>query len=290
MKVVFFGLGSIGQKYHRILSENFDCDIFAYRTRNLGGVLPIKQNLWDWDSVYKVKPDVAFITNPTFLHIETAIKCAERGMHLFITKPIDCKIDYSLQHLKNIVAGKELTAFIAYPLRHLPVIQKLKQEKYDCSTWQFVCRSDLAKWRNYKTYSAKYAEGGGALLELSHELDLATYLLGPVMKIKGHTFSLRDDTDAEDVAELVLYHRNSHVNVSYHSLSLASDVEERYFYYDGKRYDIVVDDSVYLEQLRYFFDHIGKPIMNSIFEASKLFKLLMEFRNETTNNNMRQGR
>jgi predicted dehydrogenase len=295
LKVLFFGLGSIGQRYYRLLRDNFDFDIFAlrtsnkydYRRNNYYCLLPASQNLWGWDDVDSIKPDVAIITNPTYLHIETAIQCAERGMHLFITKPVDCKHDYSLTHLKNLVTAKGLTCYIAYPLRHLPLVRKLKQKNYKNSTWQFVCHTNLAKWRDYQTYSASYLRGGGALLELSHELDLATHLLGDVLKIRGNTFSIREDTDAEDVANVVLYHQNK--NISYHSLSLVSNVEERYIEYDGDRYNIQVPDSVFLEQLRYFFNHIGKDITNNIFEASKLFEVLMEFRHATHRDNMCQG-
>jgi len=274
LKVLFFGLGSIGQKYHKLLSENFNYDIYAYRTRYSGIT-----NIWDWDKVDKIKPDVAIITNPTHLHIETAIKCAERGMHLFITKPLDCKIPQPLTYLKNLVQTKGLTTHIAYPLRHLPIVQKLKQETYQHSIWKFVCSTNLADWRKYPTYSAKYSQGGGALLELSHELDLATYLLGDIIKMQGFTHNLNTETDAEDVADITLFHKNG--NTSFHSLNIASKKEERYFMAGQERFEVEVDDSVFLDQLRYFFDHIGKLIMNDIFEASKLFELLMEFRDAT---------
>lgn len=204
-------------------------------------------------------------------------------MHLFITKPVDCKSDYSLRHLKNLVQTKGLTSHVAYPLRHLPVVRKLKQE-YRHTTWKFVCQTDLANWRDYSTYSAKYDEGGGVLLELSHELDLAVYLLGDVLKIRGWTHNLKTETDAEDVADITLFHENG--NTSFHSLNIASKKEERYLMIGRDRYEVEVDDFVFLDQLRYFFNHIGKPIMNDIFEASKLFELLMEFRNETHNSKM----
>ena len=290
MKVLFFGLGSIGQRYRRLMTDNFNLDIFALRSPKIDRhndyfLKPLHHNLYNWDEVYCIKPDVAIITNPTYLHIETAIKCAERGMHLFITKPLDCRLNYSLTHLTNLIATKQLTSYLAYPLRHLPIVQELKKKKYYNSTWQFTCLTDLSKWRAYKTYSAEYAKGGGVLLELSHELDLAVYLLGDVLKISGFTFNLGNSTDAEDVAHVTLYHKSK--NISYHNLSLICDTEQRYFEFENARYDVTVDDSVFLTELRYFFDHIGKPIMNNVAEASKLFEPLMEFRDATTHNDMR---
>ena len=286
MKVLFFGLGSIGQRYYNLLADNFNYDIFAYRSLNC--VLPEKQNLWDWDSIDSIKPDVAIITNPTHMHIATAIQCAERGMHLFITKPIDCRNDYLLTHLKNLVETGGLTCYIAYPLRHLPIVQELKSERLNHSVLRFVCHTNLSKWRNYKTYSAKYSQGGGALLELSHELDMAAYLLGDVLKIRGSVFNLKGETDAEDVANVTLFHKGA--NTSFHSLSLVADVEERYVLVDGRWYDIVPDNVIYLDTLKYFFDNIGNvDINNNLTEASRLYELLWEFRDATHNNDMRQG-
>jgi len=80
LKVLFFGLGSIGQRYHRLLRDNFDLDIFALRSqkadynRNGYFLKPLHHNLYSWDEVDRVKPDVAIITNPTYLHIDTAIQ------------------------------------------------------------------------------------------------------------------------------------------------------------------------------------------------------------------------
>ena len=290
MKVLFFGLGSIGQRYYRLLRNNFDLDIFALRSpkadrRNDYFLQPLHHNLYNWDEVGCIKPDVAIITNPTYLHIETAIKCAERGMHLFITKPLDCRLD-KLTYLKDLISAKKLTSYIASPLRHLPIVQELKKNTYRGSTWRFTCFTNLSKWRPYKTYSAEYAKGGGVLLELSHELDLAAYLLGDVLKISGFTFNLGSSTDAEDIAHVTMRHKSG--NVSYHNLSLVCDTEQRYFEFEDARYDVTVDDSVFLSELEYFFSHIDKPIMNDVLEASKLFELLMEFRNATTDNDMRQ--
>ena len=103
--------------------------------------------------------------------------------------------------------------------------------------------------------------------------------MGDVLKISGFTFNLGNSTDAEDVAHVTLHHKSN--NVSYHNLSLICDTEQRYFEFENNRYDVKVDDSVFLAELRYFFDHIGKPIMNNIAEASKLFEPLMEFRDLT---------
>src|SRR5437660_1398185 len=106
MKIIFFGLGSIGQRHAKILLKNYQHDLFAFRSgKSKKNDLGIKE-LRSWGDVEKVKPDVAFITNPTSLHIKTAIKLASLNCKLFIEKPIDSQVD-ELEKLIKLVKTKK---------------------------------------------------------------------------------------------------------------------------------------------------------------------------------------
>ena len=89
MNILIIGLGSIGQRHMLILHENFQPELFVLRSSHQGAPnqLGIKE-LYSWEEVARIKPEVAFITNPTYLHIETALQCARLGTHLFIEKPL----------------------------------------------------------------------------------------------------------------------------------------------------------------------------------------------------------
>ena len=94
MKVLFLGLGSIGKRHVRLLLKNFDHEVSALRSRKGQGTdiqIGVKE-LVSWNEVDSTKYDVAFVTNPTSLHLRSALECAQRGMHLFIEKPIDCPV------------------------------------------------------------------------------------------------------------------------------------------------------------------------------------------------------
>jgi len=82
MKIIFVGLGSIGKRHLNILKKLYDdIDIIAFRSnknsKNFSGV----KNYYDLDKALAQSPDIAFITNPTSLHIKSAIKCAQVGCH-----------------------------------------------------------------------------------------------------------------------------------------------------------------------------------------------------------------
>ena len=94
LKILFFGLGSIGKKHAKIIKNNFDFDLFAYRTGKGQEKNDLKiEEFHSLNDAFSINPDIAFITNPTFLHVETALECARRNIDIFIEKPISDSLD-----------------------------------------------------------------------------------------------------------------------------------------------------------------------------------------------------
>ena len=188
VRILILGLGSIGRRHATLLRQHFSHEVELVSMRTHMG-----QELNDlgipeisgWDEISAQSLDVALIANPTNMHIDTAIRCAERGLHLFIEKPIDCRLD-GLDHLLRIVAERRLTAYVAYPMRFHPVVRELKSRLVGRKILHanMVCASFLPGWRpnqdHLKGYSASWARGGGVFLDMSHEIDMAEYLFGPV--------------------------------------------------------------------------------------------------------------
>lgn len=307
MKVVVIGLGSIGKRHAKILLEHFDCEVFAFRSgRNAANNdLGIKE-VGSWDEIDKIKPDVALITNPTNLHIETALKCASRGMHLFIEKPLSSTLE-GIDRLKEICQKKGLTCYTAYCLRFHPVIEALKKMLTGKKVLhaRVVCSSYLPDWRPDKdpkmTYSAYNSQGGGAILDLSHEFDYINYLFGHITEIKGSFGRAGDVTvDSEDYADAVIK-TDKKLNVNLH-INLISRLRERKMTvdFDGGycvadleknqieifetnksrtiKYDLE-KDACHKKQMQYFFDNIGSSkMMNGIDEATILLEKILEFK------------
>ena len=117
MKALFIGLGSMGHKHVDILKRNHDCEIYAFRSGS--GLAPTPEGVTEittWAGMNGT-PDVAFITNPSHLHIKTAIKCAEHGANLFIEKPLDTNT-HGLDDLCDLVRGNNLSAYVAIVKKH----------------------------------------------------------------------------------------------------------------------------------------------------------------------------
>ena len=307
MKILIIGLGSIGKRHARVLKETPDCELFALRTFHGQEENDLNlRELHSWHQVDEHAFDAALITNPTFMHIETTLKCTKRNMHLFIENPIDCKTD-GLDELIDLVKQKNLTAYAAYPLRFHPVIEALKNKLNGQKILhsRAVCASYMPSWRskqNHKqTYSSFKEQGGGVLLDLSHEIDYIEHVFGEIKDIQGIFGRASNVTvDAEDFCDLNLSHPNGITSVHMNLFSqktkrfIEVDTEDFYLHADLNTFQITIKeaddeailnfpsdpDVMYRSQLKYFFDHLGSyNIQNNLETASKLFRKVLQFRN-----------
>ena len=95
MKVLFVGLGGVGQRHLRNLVEIMgnDVEIYAYRVRKAKFVLTNKLEIVeneeletkynihvidDIDAAWKIGVECVFICNPTSLHMDILLSAAEK--------------------------------------------------------------------------------------------------------------------------------------------------------------------------------------------------------------------
>jgi predicted dehydrogenase len=314
-------LGSIGKRHARLIRQHLPHDVWALRSylgqeQNDLGIPEVAS----WAEADEQAFDVAIISNPTFMHIETATRCAEHGLHLFIEKPVDCSLE-GLDDLLNIVRERSLSTYVAYPLRFHPVVRAFRQRLGERTVLHagMICASFLPDWRPNQDYRRIYSrfreQGGGVFLEMSHELDMAEFLFGPVRHIQGTLHRVSDLTaDSDDCADVLLEHSWGTTNVQLDMFSryarrlvevetpeghLRADLREPSITEaaEGRVWTdrfLVDPDLMYVDQLRYFFDNLGRPDMqNSLPQASHLYRKMIEFRKEqgygTAGHHLRPG-
>ena len=201
MKVLFIGLGSIGQRHLRILKNLHKKKIDIYYLSNSNSNLVIDDNLKakkvkSLSKYYNIKKiklseiragfiDLTFITNPPFLHINYALKMAKLKSNLFIEKPLSDNLK-GIKLLINISKKNKIKIYSGYHLRFHPGIIKLKKlivskvlGKVISGLFYFGEYLPMTRtFVNYsKTHMAKKKFGGGATLSLSHQIDLCVHLL-----------------------------------------------------------------------------------------------------------------
>lgn len=308
MRLIFFGLGSISTRHARILKAHFSHEFFAFRSQKGGekNELGIPE-VYTWDEVEKIKGEVAFVTNPTSQHVGIALKCAKLGMHLFVEKPLSHSMD-GVTDLMRLCREKNLTCYTAYCLRFHPVIKELKERVQDKKILHVraAVSSYLPNWRpgtDYKkSYSGSAAQGGGVLLDLSHEFDYLEYLFGVLQDLQGWAGRVSDVTvDVEDAADVVMKTAqgapiNLHMNFMsrFEERKVIIDFEGGYVIGDIRNNRVewlegdkkeektftTTRDDYFKEQLEYFFANIGNlAIMNNLEESSALLKKILEFKN-----------
>jgi len=169
------------------------------------------------DEALVLRPDAAIIANPAPYHIATAQALAEAGMHLLIEKPLSVSLD-GVEKLVSFCRTKSLVLQVAYCLRFSPSLAALKKlvERGDVGTVLSIeaeVGQYLPDWRpdqDYRqTVSAQAGLGGGALWELSHEIDLVRWIAGDVTTLQAEVKQAGDlEIDVEDTAKLNLTFSN----------------------------------------------------------------------------------
>lgn len=260
MKVLFAGLGSIGQRHlqnikrlqkenkinkniqffgliksfdvHRVI-ENGKC----FKVNNIAQYYNIKiiQSL---NKAKKIKPDIVFIVNPSALHVRTAIEFGKDGSDLFIEKPLSDSLN-RLNELKKIIRKKKLISMIGYQTRFNPLIkavrQIIKKNQKKIITASFEWNTFLPSHHKYEDYSKGYAArkalGGGVVIGLIHDIDLIYYFFGlpkKIFAVGNKLSSLR--MDVEDTIMSILEYKINYKSVPiYLNLSYAQTKEVRKF-------------------------------------------------------------
>lgn len=212
MKILFVGLGSIGQRHlqnikrlqkKKIIKHNIQLfalveDIDIHRAIKNGKCFKVKDigkhyNIKTTESLEEakeIKPDVVFVVNPSSLHIKTALEFGQEGSDLFIEKPLGHSLE-RLDELQKIIKKKKLISMVGYQTRFNPLIKNIKQiigkNSKKIITASFEWNTFLPLHHRYEDYSKGYAArkelGGGVVMGLIHEIDLIYYLLGRPKKI-----------------------------------------------------------------------------------------------------------
>ena len=216
MNALIIGYGSIGKRHCKVL-EQICSRIELVTSQNVANKKCYKNlrevNLGEFD--YLV------VATPTNTHFEILNFLDEnvKGKIILCEKPIFDKI-YDFSPKNNQI-------FIGYVLRYHPLLNRLKNMLKDEKIIYLnaICGQYLPTWRSgdyTKYYSANGKMGGGVLLDLSHEIDYATWLCGELTDIKslnGKVSNLQISSD--DLCLIIAKSEFGFVNISVDYLSHA---------------------------------------------------------------------
>ena len=230
MKVLFIGLGGIGQRHLRNFISLIDrpVEIFAFREVHSESVITNNLAVDEHRSVtneYPIRvftdikvalsqcPDVTFICNPTSKHVEFSLLAAKAGSHVFIEKALSNSMD-NVDELIRVVSENNLISHVGYQMRFHPLVARLKHALHIRLLGKLInveayVGEYMPGWHKYEDYRTLYASrkdlGGGVVISQIHEIDIVQWLFGYpklVFSLGGKLSDLH--IDVEDIASSLL--------------------------------------------------------------------------------------
>lgn len=195
MRALVIGYGSIGARHARLL-----CELGAQTAVLSRRAIDFPTLFTDLPTALAThRPDYVVIATATAEHRRMLDELSATGFSgaVLVEKPLFDR------HQEPRPFGFSRLA-VAYNLRYHPALQRLKElvAKERILTVCAYMGQYLPDWRpatDYRqSYSASLAAGGGALRDLSHELDYVAWLFGrplSVTAVGGHLSSLEIDSD-----------------------------------------------------------------------------------------------
>lgn len=194
-KALVLGFGSIGQRHFRLLGD-LGLDVAVVSRRDVDvehRYATLSSGLADWN------PNYVVIASATHEHFDDLQELAASGFSetVLVEKPLFNKD-------AAVPAHSFSDAWVAYNLRFHPILQELrnKLENETVLAVHAYVGQYLPDWRpdtDYRdSYSAKKAQGGGVLRDLSHEMDYLLWMLGDwrrLTAVGGHFSHLEIDSD-----------------------------------------------------------------------------------------------
>lgn len=170
------GAGSIGQRHAanlRLLGAKVT--LLGWRDIDLVALLR---------DISKCKGEAGVvIATATCVRMPLIMQCAEVGAALYIEKPIGYRRD-ALSQIFNLPKATLERSVAGFMLRYHPLVREmLDAPMTNIFRAYFEIGHDVKQWRSNWTFANSYAsnlDGGGVLLDLCHEIDLAYLLCGPL--------------------------------------------------------------------------------------------------------------
>jgi len=222
LRAGILGTGFMGQTHAKKLAGMDGVTITAICDVNLESAEGLKKSVKaDTAVVYnsfdtmleKSALDVLYVCLPPFAHTDQVIKAAQKGIHLFLEKPI-APNEANAQKMVQAIEKAGVISQVGYHMRFRKGVSQLKelidQNKAGRATLmegRFWCNFAGGAWWRDKNRS-----GGQVYEQVIHLYDLGLYLFGPAAKVSGLCANLthadQSDYTIEDTSAALISFKN----------------------------------------------------------------------------------
>jgi scyllo-inositol 2-dehydrogenase (NADP+) len=217
------GAGKMGISHYAILGANprvevaAVCDSATYLTSGLRKQTGVETYKDFRRMIDEARLDCVFVATPTSTHFEAAAYALERGVHVFVEKPL-CLDPEQSRRLADLAARRNRANQVGYHNRFIATFGEARRlvrsgalgDVYHVSGSAFG--PVVIRPKTGLTWRARKSEGGGCLHDYaSHVVDLMSFVLGPPERVLSAHLRSVYSKDVEDAvwAEL-LYPGGAH--------------------------------------------------------------------------------
>jgi predicted dehydrogenase len=177
MRVAVIGAGSIGRRHHGNLQAlGAVPQLVSWRAGGLEAALAAMD-----------RADAVVVATATDIRMPLIAAAAARGVPLYVEKPLAFQPE-AVEAIARVAAPVTERSMLGLMLRYHPAVQRLAEtDLSDVFQFSLTIGHDVTQWRQDWQFSGSYAAkelGGGVLLDLCHELDLA-HCLFPGLAVTG---------------------------------------------------------------------------------------------------------
>lgn len=245
--VLIVGSGSVGKRHARNLASlgcRISCvDPREERRKELAAETPIIGSYPTIEDALSIgRLDGVVVGSPTAFHPAQTISALEAGLPVLLEKPV-AKTAAEAHAMREAERRTGVPVLLGYTWRWWPPLARVRALLGESAVGtlrhvQFHMSAHLADWHPWEPYQeffmASAAQGGGALLDESHWIDLMIWLFGMPAELSGRVEKISDlniETD-DNVDALAVYPDG--LRVSLH-LDLYGRPHEKYIRFIGER-------------------------------------------------------
>ncbi|MBE6778230.1 MAG: Gfo/Idh/MocA family oxidoreductase [Ruminococcaceae bacterium] len=186
LKVGLIGVGGISGAHIPAWNEMEDASLVALCDRNTAAMEGYRDTCRLYttleEMLEKEELDILDICLPTHLHIDTAIRAMERGVHVLCEKPLTLN-EEDVRRVYQVAEDNGVCFMVAHVLRFWPAYERLK-ELYDEGTYGHLLTGSMCRLSQSPRWSGdgwRQDERRSGLMPFDlhiHDLDFMIYAFG----------------------------------------------------------------------------------------------------------------
>lgn len=217
LRIALAGAGLIGQEHARLLADHPDTQLVAIADpAPAAGALSAKAGAAHFidyrEMLDSAKPDGVIVALPNGLHLEAGLAAIERGIPLFMEKPVTDTIEAG-RRLVEAGAKAGVPIQVGHHRRHAPDIQRARGIVASGDLGRILAVNGMwlaKKPLDYFDAAWRRAPGGGPLLiNLIHDIDTLRFICGDIAAVQAVMANSARGFAVEDTVAVILRFESS---------------------------------------------------------------------------------